>query len=121
MPYVHMSTFSASPSVSRRTFLAAAVALTTASRLRAASRLQIQSLKDAYKDAFLVGTALDFRSPDEFDATELSIIRSHFNVLTPENSMKPGPIHPQEDTWNWTRADALVDFCSQNDTRVMGH
>ena len=33
--------------------------------------------------------------PDEFSAAELDLIQSQFNVITPENSMKPGPVHPQ--------------------------
>src|SRR4030095_281611 len=67
-------------------------------------------LKEAYKNAFLIGTALDFRTPNEFNSAELEIIKSQFNVLTPENSMKPGSVHPQEDTWSWSQPDALVNF-----------
>ena len=78
-------------------------------------------MKDAYKDVFLIGAALDFRRPDEFDPGELQLIASQFSALTPENSMKPGPIHPQEDTWNWTPADALVDFCAENGIKAFGH
>jgi GH35 family endo-1,4-beta-xylanase len=88
------------------------------SRLPAA---QLASLKDAYRNVFLVGAAFDLRRPDEFDAAELELIASQFNALTPENSMKPGPIHPQEDTWNWTQADALVEFGLARDMRLFGH
>jgi GH35 family endo-1,4-beta-xylanase len=35
--------------------------------------------------------------------------------------MKPGPVHPQESTWNWTQPDALVGFCEKNAITVMGH
>jgi GH35 family endo-1,4-beta-xylanase len=78
-------------------------------------------MKDAYKNAFLIGTALDFRRPDEFDAAELDIIKSQFNVITPENSMKPGSVHPQEAMWNWTQPDALVKFCGDNNIKTSGH
>jgi len=78
-------------------------------------------MKDACKDLFLIGTALDFRMPNEFNAAELDIIKSQFNVITPENSMKPGPVHPQESTWNWTQPDALVSFCQENNIKTMGH
>jgi len=106
--------------LSRRSFLAATGALLS-TRLDATPREQTPSLKDAYKNAFLIGSALDFRRPDEFNSTELEIIKSHFNVLTPENSMKPGSVHPQEDTWNWTQPDALVNFCGENNMRTVGH
>src|SRR5262245_66575744 len=106
-------------SLSRRSFLAAGVLLST--RLTAILRAQAPSLKDAYKNAFLIGTALDFRKPDEFNSTEVEVIKSQFNVLTPENSMKPGLVHPQEDTWSWTQPDALVKFCGENNMRTVGH
>src|SRR5262245_28569495 len=93
--------------LSRRCFLAAASGALVSTRLHASARAETPSLKEAYKNAFLIGTALDFRRPDEFNSTELKIIKSQFNVLTPENSMKPANVHPQEDTWNWTQPDAL--------------
>jgi len=106
--------------LSRRSFLVASAAglLSTRSRLSAAAA---PSLKDAYKSAFLIGTALDFRGPNDFDATELALIKSQFNVITPENSMKPGSVHPQADTWNWTQPDALVNFCAENGMKTVGH
>ena len=79
------------------------------------------SLKDVFKDIFLIGTALDFRSANEFNPAELDLIKSQFNVITPENSMKPGPVHPQENSWNWTQPEALVDFCRDNNLKTMGH
>jgi len=78
-------------------------------------------LKDTFKDMFLIGTALDFRSANEFNPAELDLIKSQFNVITPENSMKPGPVHPQENSWNWTQPEALVDFCRENNFKTMGH
>ena len=59
---------------------------------------------------FLIGSALDFRTPNEFNAAELDLIKSQFNVITPENSMKPGPVHPEENSWNWTQSEVLVSF-----------
>src|SRR5215204_3372668 len=107
--------------VSRRSFLAAATAALAAGSFDAQTQAAGPSMKDACRDAFLIGTALDFRRPNEFSATELELITSQFNAMTPENSMKPGPVHPQEDTWNWTQADALIDFCTQNKITPIGH
>jgi GH35 family endo-1,4-beta-xylanase len=87
----------------------------------ASSHAETPSLKDAYKNDFLIGTALDFRSPTEFNETELANIKSQFNVITPENSMKPGVIHPAEDRWSWEVPDALVKFCQDNQIKVIGH
>src|SRR6187397_603015 len=93
--------------LSRRSFLAVPALAVLARRGRLSAEVAaVASLRDAYKDVFLIGTALDFRRPDEFSAAELELITSQFNAITPENSMKPAPVHPQEDTWNWTQPDA---------------
>ena len=104
---------------SRRDFLAAVAAAVPALTLRAGAAAP--SLKDAYKGVFLIGAAFDFRTPAEFTAAELDFIRSQFNAITPENSMKPGPVHPQEQSWNWTQADALVQFGRDSAINVFGH
>ena len=107
--------------ISRRDFLAAISVTLAGAAVSAAAAAAVPSLKDACKDCFLIGTALDFRTPNEFDATELALIKSQFNVITPENSMKPGPVHPQENSWNWTQPEALVSFCQDNRIKTMGH
>jgi len=108
--------------VSRRSFLAAATAALAAGGFDAPGvQAAGPSMKDAYRGAFLIGTALDFRRPDEFTAAELDLITSQFNTMTPENSMKPGPVHPQENTWNWTQPDALISFCEKNAITPIGH
>lgn len=105
--------------LSRRDFLAAVAATLPAARLRA--QAAVPSLQDACRGVFLIGAAFDFRTPAEFTAAEIDFIRSQFNAITPENSMKPGPVHPQEQAWNWTQADALVQFGQSNDIRTFGH
>jgi GH35 family endo-1,4-beta-xylanase len=105
--------------LSRREFVAAAAAVLPIVGGRAAA--VAPSLKDACRGVFLVGAAFDFRTPTEFTAAELGFIRSQFSAITPENSMKPGPVHPQEQSWNWTPADTLVQFGQDNDIKVFGH
>src|SRR5262249_46032061 len=104
--------------MTRREFVAVIAALASrATAVRAAAA--VPSMKDACKDMFLIGTALDFRAANEFNPAELEIIKSQFNVITPENSMKPGPVHPQKDSWNWTQPEALVDFCQANNIKTI--
>ena len=74
-----------------------------------------------YSDDFLIGTAIDFTDTSPLTPEELAIIKTHFNVITPENSMKPGSVHPAEDRWNWAMADTLVNFCQENNIQVVGH
>jgi GH35 family endo-1,4-beta-xylanase len=78
----------------------------------------VRWIKDAYAGKFPVGTAADLNgySPQELDA-----IAKNYSLLMPENCMKPASVHPQENTWNWTAADKLVDFAQTNKMQVIGH
>ena len=48
-------------------------------------------------------------------------LRREFNLLTPENQMKWGPIHPERDRYNFIGADAIVNFAQTNGMRSHGH
>lgn len=75
-------------------------------------------LKDAYAGKFLVGAAGDLRGYSE---AELANIRANYNIVTPENCMKAERIHPVEGRYDWSTADALVQWCEDNDLLVWGH
>ena len=75
-------------------------------------------LKDAFAGKFLIGTASDLRGLPE---TVLVNVKANYNVITPENCMKPQSIHPTEDTYNWSTPDALVKWCQDNNIKVWGH
>jgi GH35 family endo-1,4-beta-xylanase len=59
--------------------------------------------------------------PGNYSGVEISLVRDHFNVVTPENCMKPALVHPAEDTWRFERPDALVKWCEENGHAVHGH
>ena len=44
-----------------------------------------------------------------------------FSMLTPENAMKFGPLHPGRERYDFSDADAIVDFAEAHDMRVRGH
>lgn len=77
-----------------------------------------KGLKDYYRDYFPIGVAISLRAPA---GEERELILKHFNSVTPENAMKPGPIHPEENRYNWNDADKIVDFAVQNNLKVRGH
>ncbi|RCS54837.1 glycoside hydrolase family 10 [Bremerella cremea] len=76
-------------------------------------------LKDAGKDFFLIGMAGDL--PARYSAEELALAAEHFAAITPENCMKPERLHPQENQWQFERADALVEWARQNQMTIHGH
>jgi GH35 family endo-1,4-beta-xylanase len=59
--------------------------------------------------------------PGNYSAAELALVTGQFNVVTPENCMKPAPIHPDEATWRFDRPDALVKWCGENKLPIHGH
>jgi endo-1,4-beta-xylanase len=76
-------------------------------------------LKDAFAGKFLVGTAGDV--PRGYSEVELANIKANYNIITPENSMKPQSVHPSENTFNWATPDAMVNWCESNHIKVWGH
>ena len=76
-------------------------------------------LKDAYKDYFTIGVALNQRNVS--DEAQIALIKKEFNSVTAENDWKPGEIHPQEGVWNFERADKIANFCRQNGIKMRGH
>lgn len=78
-----------------------------------------KGLKDYYKDYFPIGVAITPRQLE--DSAQRAFILKHFNSLTAENAMKMGPIHPEENRYNWQGADAIVNFAQENGLKVRGH
>jgi len=77
-----------------------------------------KTLKEAYAGKFLIGAASDLRGLSE---AELTSVKVQYDILTPENCMKPQPIHPWENFYNFGTADTLVEWCQQNGVKVWGH
>ena len=77
-----------------------------------------QGLKDAYKDYFKVGVALNVGNltPDQ----EAIVVRE-FNSVTCENAMKPVSVHPERGVWDWAQADSIANFCRRNGIKMRGH
>lgn len=79
------------------------------------------TLKEAFKDKFLIGVAVNRSQINQSNQEETKLITSQFNALTAENDMKWMYIHPKEDTFNFEQADKLVELAKANDMFVVGH
>ncbi len=89
------------------------------------------SLKEAFQGAFKVGTAVNrsvttgrgFRRSDEDVQADIKTVKQQFNHLVAENDMKWQMIHPRpgSDGYDFTAADALVEFAQQNNMELAGH
>jgi GH35 family endo-1,4-beta-xylanase len=49
------------------------------------------------------------------------LIEAQFNSVTAENCLKPDPVQTAEGKFNFTEADALVDFASARHLQIVGH
>jgi endo-1,4-beta-xylanase len=93
---------------------------------------QPASLKDTFKDHFLVGTAVNrtmvtggagFRRSAEQSAKDIALVKEQFNQISPENDLKWQSIHPREgaDGYEFGPADTFVNFGLSNKMYVVGH
>jgi endo-1,4-beta-xylanase len=78
-------------------------------------------LKDAFKDQFLIGAALNEGQVAGRDTAALRLIKQHFNAIVAENCTKSEVIHPEEHVYNFAPTDALVKFGEDNGMEVIGH
>lgn len=80
---------------------------------------ETKGLKDAYKNYFSVGVALNMRNIS--NDTQSALVCREFNSVTAENCMKPVSVHPEEDKWTFGAADSIADFCRRNGIKLRGH
>ncbi len=75
-------------------------------------------LKDIYKGKFLIGNIYN-----SFNLTgvDREIILRHYNVVTPENMMKPEAMQREKGVFTFESADAMTGFCQENGLQTVGH
>ncbi len=94
------------------------------------------ALKDAYKDDFYVGVAINRTiaagAPVRADnvnrnsqqvARDIALVKEQFNQISPENDLKWALIQPREgaDGYDFGPADAYVNFGVDNHMYIVGH
>lgn len=79
---------------------------------------EIPSLKDVYQNDFLIGTIY---APSSLKDNDIALTKNHFNVITPENNMKPESLQQKEGNFTYDTADLMIQFAKTNDLKVVGH
>ncbi len=79
------------------------------------------SLKSAYNNDFLIGTALGLDHIFEKNEQANQLVKKEFNAITPENIMKSMHIHPDFNRYNFGPADRFVEFGQKNKMYIVGH
>ena len=79
------------------------------------------ALKDAFKNTFLIGAALN---EDQFSGKggcADSLIPAQFNTISPENVLKWESIHPDPRHYRFSSADRYVKYGEKQGMFVIGH
>ena len=80
-----------------------------------------RGLKDAFKEAFMVGTALAPQQFFERDTASVALIRREFNAITPENALKWERVHPEPNRYDFAPVDQFVAFGEKHGMFIVGH
>jgi endo-1,4-beta-xylanase len=76
-------------------------------------------LREAAKGLFTMGVGVHDRIPER--PADWPLLLAQFSSVTPENCLKPDPVQAIEGKFNFTRADAFVDFARSRNLDVVGH
>jgi len=79
------------------------------------------TLKEAFKDKFLIGTAMNLDQISGKDSLAAKLIREQFDAIVAENCMKSMYLQPEEGKFNFTEADRFVSFGEKNNMFITGH
>lgn len=104
-----------------RTLSAALMLLAATACGKTPSTVEPPTLKNAYEGAFLIGAAMNLAQINGVDQQGVTLIKTHFNSITPENHTKWENIHPNPDTYNFEAADKFVAFGEQHGMFMVGH
>jgi len=95
--------------------------ISCSSSKKATTSTTTPTLRDAYKNDFLIGTALNTQQIEEKDTSAAKLVPVQFNAATPENIMKAEIIHPQWDKYNFDLADKMVEYGKKHNILINGH
>lgn len=96
-------------------------AILSAMLVAGTSALAQTTLKDAYKDDFVIGAALNADEITGKDSLSDAIVTAQLNAISPENVLKWEAVHPRPDAYDFTLADQYVRFGMANHMYIVGH
>lgn len=80
-----------------------------------------RTLKNEFKDDFLIGVAINDGQIEEKDSLVTTLISKEFNSITAENIMKSMLIHPTKDAFDFKMTDKFIAFGEKYDMHIHGH
>jgi endo-1,4-beta-xylanase len=86
-----------------------------------ANKANKQTLKEVYKNYFLIGAALNSAQIEEKEPNAAVLVPQQFSSITSENVMKAEVIHTDWDKYDFNLADKFVAYGKKNKMFVVGH
>ena len=80
-----------------------------------------KTMREAFADKFLIGTALSTRQVMSKNEELQALIKNQFSAVVAENCMKAESLQPEEGKFNFTDGDRLCDLAEKNGQVVTGH
>ena len=80
-----------------------------------------ETFKDAFKDKFYIGVAINRRQALQKNEKETTLIKQYFNSISPENDLKWENIHPSQGIYNFDPADSYVKTGTESGMFIIGH
>lgn len=105
-------------------YFAIAVALSFLALLSGCKKTEVKeepSLKSALEGKFLMGVAVNDLQASGMDTAGVRLINEQFNSVVAENCMKSEVIHPEEDRYDFTKADRFVALGEKQHAFIVGH
>ncbi len=81
----------------------------------------VPSLKTAFKNYFLMGTALNWQQIEGTDPVAAKLVPQQFNAATPENIMKAERLLSAWGKYDFSQADRFVEYAEKNKIAVNAH
>jgi len=79
------------------------------------------SLKDAYRDAFKVGVAINAATALGTDTATQALVVREFNSITADNFLKAALVNPQPGVYDFRAGDAFVALGERQKMFIVGH
>jgi endo-1,4-beta-xylanase len=79
------------------------------------------TLKEAFKNDFLIGAALNEAEFTGRNTNAAALVKAQFNSISPENALKWESIHPRPVQYDFSAADRYVEFGQKNKMFIVGH
>jgi endo-1,4-beta-xylanase len=79
------------------------------------------SLKDAYRDAFRMGVAINAATAEGIDSATQRLVVREFNTITADNFLKAALVNPQPGVYDFRAGDAFVALGERQKMFIVGH